>query len=156
MVLNALETFSAKQALVQSTLNAILEFDGYNRESTISWLDKVELVTERTGFDPLEVGISKLKGLALGDLSTIHKEEDLLWHKFRQPLIQQNLNVPYASDAMFTYSKISQQDDESTAWYQLRAKVLLECIHCSSKLSDTSGFGLDNLSLVLGLRELHM
>ena len=31
----------------------------------LSWLDQVEVVAKRTGFDPLEVGISKLKGLAL-------------------------------------------------------------------------------------------
>ena len=72
MVINALESFSAEQALAQSTLNAIQEFDGSDRESTLIWLYQVELVAERTGFDPLEVGISKLKGLALGDISTIH------------------------------------------------------------------------------------
>ena len=38
-------------------------------------LDQVELVAERTGIDPLEVGITKLKGLALGDVNTICKEE---------------------------------------------------------------------------------
>ena len=108
----------------------------------------MELVSERTGFDPLEVGISRLMGLALGVISTICKEEGLLWHNFKQHLIEQYSNVPYASVAMFAYSKISQQDNESTVWYLVRAKVLLECIHCTSKLSDISGFGLDNLSLV--------
>ena len=83
VVINALESFSAKQALEHSTHNALQEFDGNDRESTLSWLDWVELVAERTDFDPLEVGISKLKGLALGDISTIHKEEGLSWHKFR-------------------------------------------------------------------------
>ena len=32
---------------------------------------------------------------------------------------------------MFAYSKISQQDNESTAQYLVRAKVFLECIHCN-------------------------
>ena len=45
-----------------------------------TWLDQVELVEERTGLDPLEVGVSKLKGLAPGDISTICKEEGLSWH----------------------------------------------------------------------------
>ena len=103
VVINALESFSAKQTLAQSRLNAIQEFDGSDRELMLSWLEQVELVAERTGFDPLEVGISQLKGLVLGDISTIHKEEGLLWHKFGQCLIEKDSNVPYAPDAMFTY-----------------------------------------------------
>ena len=67
VVLNALESISGNQALAQSTFNSTQEFDGSNREATILWLDQVELVAKRTGIDPLEVGISKLKGLALGD-----------------------------------------------------------------------------------------
>ena len=50
--------FSAKQALAQFTLNALQEVDGGNKDLTLSWLDQVELVAERTGFDPLEVRIS--------------------------------------------------------------------------------------------------
>ena len=83
-VLNALENYSTKQVLTQSLLNALQEYDRSDREATIPWLDQVELVVERTGIDPLEVGISKLKGLALADISTFHKEEGLSWHKFRQ------------------------------------------------------------------------
>ena len=79
-----------------------------------------------------------------------------MWHKFRQHLIEQYSNVPYAPDAMFAYSKILQQDNESTSQYLVSAKVLLEHIHYMSKLSDISGFGLDNLSLVQVLREAHI
>ena len=49
---------------------------------------------------------------------------------------------------MFTYSKIPLQDNEPTAQHLVRAKVLLKFIHCMSKLSDISDFGLDNLPLV--------
>ena len=49
VAINALESFSAKQALAQSTLNVIQESDGSGRESTFSWLDQVQLVAERTG-----------------------------------------------------------------------------------------------------------
>ena len=52
--------------------------------AVIPWLDYVELVAERTGSDPVEVGTSKLKELALGDISTIRKEEGLTWNQFRQ------------------------------------------------------------------------
>ena len=156
VVINVLEAFSAKQALEQYMLNTIQEFNGSDGESTLTWLDQVELVAERTGFDLLEVGISKLKGLALHYISTIHKEEGLSWYKFRQHLIEQYSNVPYTPDAMFTYSKILQQDNESTAQYLVRARVLLEHIHCTSKLADISSFGMDNLSLVWVLREACM
>ena len=67
---------------------------------------------------------------------------------FLQHLIEQYSNIPYASDTMFAYSQIAQQDDEPTVQYLIRAKVLLECIHHTSKLSDISGAGLDNLSLI--------
>ena len=40
VVINVLESFSAKQALAQYTLNAIQEFNGSDRESTLSWLDQ--------------------------------------------------------------------------------------------------------------------
>ena len=40
---------------------------------TIPLLDQLYLVAERIGNDPVEVGISKLKGLALGDINTIRK-----------------------------------------------------------------------------------
>ena len=74
-------------------LNSIQEYDGSERDTMIPWLDQVELVAERTSIDPLEVGISKLKELALGDISTILKEEVLSWHKFQQCLIEQYSNV---------------------------------------------------------------
>ena len=37
------------------------------------------MVAEKTGVGPLEVGISKLKGLALDDINAIHKEGHLTW-----------------------------------------------------------------------------
>ena len=40
-------------------------------EATISRLDQVELITENTGIEPLEIAISKLTGLALANISTI-------------------------------------------------------------------------------------
>ena len=75
-----------------------------------------------------------LKGLALADISTVHKEEGLSWHKFSQFLIEQYSNVPYVPDAMFAYSKICQWDDESITQYLVRVKILLERIHQTSKL----------------------
>ena len=153
VVLNTFENFSVKQALTQSTLNSTQEFDGNDREATIPWLDQIEMVMERTGFDPLELGISKFKGLALGNVNTICKEEGLSWHKFRQHLIEQYSNIPNASDAMSAYSQITQQDDEPTAQNLIKAKALLEHILCTSKLPDISDTGLDNLFLISCLRD---
>ena len=93
----------------------------------------------------LEVGISKLKGLALADNSTVHKEEALSWHNFRQHLIEQYSNVPYVPDTMFPYCKISQQNNESTTWYLVRAKVLLERIHQIPNCQKFQGMALKHI-----------
>ena len=98
IMMNALEKFITKisvQPLAQAALGSIQEFNGNNKAATIPWLDQFELGTERTGNDPVEVGISKLKELALGDINTIRKEEGLTWHKLRQILIENYSNIPY-------------------------------------------------------------
>ena len=92
------------------------------------------MVAENTGIDPFEVQISKLKGLALGDITSIHKEGHLMWYSFRQQLIEHYSNMPYASNVMHAYSHLSQSDEEPTTWYLSMAKVMLECIHHITKL----------------------
>ena len=99
-MINALENFTFKvavQLLAQAALGSIQEFDGNDKVATITWLDLVQLVAERTGNDPVEVGISKLKGLALCDINTIRKEDGLTWHKLRHILIQNYSNILYVS-----------------------------------------------------------
>ena len=135
---NTLENFTAKfsvQPLAQAALRSIQEFDGNDKAATIPWLDQGGLVAERTGNDPVEVGINKLKRLALGHIDTIRKEEGLTWQKFGQILIENYLYIPYVSDAMVAYTQSMQQDDESTSQYLIRAKVLLEHMNHTSKLS---------------------
>ena len=105
-------------------------------------------MAERTGNDPVKVGISKLKGLALGDINTVRKEEGLTWHKFMQILIENYSNIQYVSDTMLAYMQLTQHDDESTSQYLIRAKVLLECMNHTSKLAQISGKGLKNLALI--------
>ena len=64
-MINGLENFTAKmsvQPLVQVALRSSQEFDGNDKAATIHWLDQVKLVAEKTGNDPVKVGISKLKG----------------------------------------------------------------------------------------------
>ena len=134
IIINSLENFTAEilvQSLAQAALGSIQEFNGNDKATTVPWLDQVELVAERTGNGPVEVGISKLRGLALGDITKIRKEEGLTWHKFRQILIENYSNIPYVSDALVAYTNLKQQDDESTSQYLIRAKVLLECIPLS-------------------------
>ena len=135
------------QPLAQALLVSIQEFDRKYKATTIPWLDQVELMVERAGNDPVQVGISKLKGLALCDVNTVRKEEGLMWHKFRQIMIENYSNITYAPDVMVTYSNLTKQDDESTSQYLIRAKVLLEHINHTSKLSQISGNGLNNLAL---------
>ena len=75
------------QPLAHAALGCIQELNEKDTSATIPWLDQVKLVVEKTGNNPVEVGISKSRGLALGDINTIRKEEGLTWHKFRQILI---------------------------------------------------------------------
>ena len=60
--LHVLHGYSSKQTITQTTVNSIQEYDGSNMDATIPWLDPIEMVAGNTGLDPLEVGISKLKG----------------------------------------------------------------------------------------------
>ena len=57
---------------------------------------------------------------------------------------------------MFAYFHLSQGDDELTTQYLVRAKVLLECIHQTLKLSDITGSSWDNLYLIHGLKAPHI
>ena len=117
LMINVLENFMAKDAvqlLPHAALRSIQEFDGSDKVATIPWLDQVELVAERMGNNPVEVGISKLKGLALGDINKIRKEQGLTWHKFGQILIENYSNIPYMSDVIKGYMQLTQQDDKST------------------------------------------
>ena len=138
------------------SLNSIKEYDGSDREVTIPWLDHIKLVAKKMGKDPLEVGISKLQGTALGDINARHKEGNVTWYKVRQRLIEYYLNMPYTSDSMFAYSHLSQGEDEMTAQYLVRAKVLLECIHHTTNLADITGSSRDNLYLVYRLKGPHI
>ena len=114
------------------------------------------MVAEKTGIDPLDVGISQLKGLSLCNINTICKEGNLTWYSFWQRLIEDYSNVPYTLDAMFAYSHLSQGAEEPTTQYLIRAKVLLECIHQTTKLSSIPGACWDNLYLIRGLKALYI
>ena len=50
---------------MKMAMNSIQGFDGTNWEATIPWLDHVEGVAKKMGFYPLEIGMNKLKGMAL-------------------------------------------------------------------------------------------
>ena len=131
-MLNALENLKAKisvQPLAKVALGSIQEFDGNDKATTIPWLDQVMLVAERTGNDSVEVGISKFKGLGLGDINTNRKEEGSTWHKFRQILIENYSNVLYMSDAMVAYTNLTQQDYGSTSQCLIRANVTFWDLH---------------------------
>ena len=54
-------------------MNSIQEFDGTDRQATILWQDYVEAIARKMGFDPLEVGMSKLKGTVLGNVNAVSK-----------------------------------------------------------------------------------
>ena len=108
------------------------------------------------GFNALEIGMSKLKGTTLCDVNTISKEGNLSYFWFHQLLIDHYSNVPYASGALNVYAHLMQGKNEMVMQYLARAKVLLECIHHTSKLCDIPGIGCDRLYLVWGLHSPHI
>ena len=103
-IVNALDSYSSRQVLVQIMMNLIQEFDGTNQEATILWLDHVEGVTKKMGNNPLEISISKLKSMALHDVNAASKEDTLLYFQFHHLLIEHYSNNPYASDALIVYT----------------------------------------------------
>ena len=149
--LERLENFTAKvsvQLMTQLVLGSIPDFDGKDKTATIPWFDQVEQATERTGNNPVDMGMIKLNGLILDDISMVRKEEGLMWHKFYQILMENYANVPYVPDAMVAYTNLTQQADESMSQYFIRPKVLLEHINHTSKVSQMSSKGLNNLALI--------
>ena len=64
---------------MQMVMNSIQEFDGTNWEATIPWLDHIEAIAKKMSFNPLEIGISKLKGMTLYDTNVAIKEGTFLY-----------------------------------------------------------------------------
>ena len=128
---------------MQMVMNSIQYFDGMNWEATIPWLDHVKVVAKKTGFDPLEIGMSKLKGTALCKINVISKEGNLTYFQFCQLLIEHYLNIPYATYALNAYAHQTQGENESITHYFARDKVLLECIHHNPKMYNIPGIGYD-------------
>ena len=84
------------------------------------------------------------------------KKGSLACYSFRQRLIEHYSNVPYMSDAVFACSHLSQGNEEPAAQYLVRAKVLQECIHHTTKLWSIPGASWDNLYLIRGLKAPHI
>ena len=75
-------------------MNLIQEFDGTNWEATIPWLGHIEAIAKKTGFGPIKIGISKLKGMVLYDVHAASREGTLSYFWFHQLLIENYLKVP--------------------------------------------------------------
>ena len=125
-IINALEGYSLFQVLMQMAMNLIQEFNSMDRKATIPWLDHIEGVARKTGFDPLEIGMIKLKGMALCNVNAISKEGNLSYFWFCQLLIEHYLNILYMSDALNAYANLMQGKNKTLTQYLARTKVLLE------------------------------
>ena len=133
-IVNALDSYSSRQVLMQMAMNSIQEFNGTNQEATIPWLDHVKGVTKKTGLDPLEMG------MPLCDINVASKEGTLWYLQFYQLLIEHYANILYVSDALNAYAHLIQGENESITQYLTRAKVL-KCIHHNFKMCDIPGVG---------------
>ena len=119
-----------------------------NQEATIPWLDHIKGVTKKMGSDPWEIGMIKLKGMALCDVNAASKEGTLSYFQFCQLLIEHYSNVPYMSNVLNACAHLMQGENKSITQYLTRAKVLLEHIHHNSKMCDIPGIGYDKHYLV--------
>ena len=155
-IVNALDSYSSRrQVLMQMVMNSIQEYDGTNPEVTIPWLDHISAVPKKTDFDPVEIGMSKLKGMTLHDVNTASKEGSLSYFWFCQLLKEYYSNIPYESETLNAYAHLAQGEHESIAQYLTRAKVLLKCIHHNSRMCDIPGISYNKLYLVRGLHSPH-
>ena len=146
-----------RQPLVTAVLSAMKEFDDTNKSSTIPWLDQVELEAVRSSTNPIDIGISKLVGIPLRSMITIkHKEGNLTWCRFQQVLIENYSDVPYVSDGMSCYMKMTKGEEESITQYLVRAKTYLERINHISNLSNMKGGGLNQLLLAQGIKDSYI
>ena len=136
---------------MQMVMYSIKEFSGTDREATIPWIDHIKAVAKKMGFDPLEIGMSKLKDTALCNVNAICKEGNRSYFWFHQLLLECYSNVPYMSDTLNAYAHLTQGENKMVTQYLARVKVLLECIHHTCKLCNILGSGYDNLYLVQGL-----
>ena len=107
------------QPLTTVALSSINWFDGTDKFNTMSELEQVEVVAERNNQAPLEVGIAKLKA---APLCNVHKICHLTWPLLQKLLIENYSDMPYVSDAMVAYNRISQAEDESDSQYLIHAK----------------------------------
>ena len=140
---------------MQMVINSIQEFNGTNPEATIPWLDHIKSIAKKTGFDLVDIGMSKLKGSVLCDVNAASKEGTLSYFQFHQLLIEHYSNIPYASDTLNAYTHLVQGEHESIVQYISRAKILLECVPNTSKMCKIPGVSYDKLYLVRGLHSPH-
>ena len=140
---------------MQTAIDLIQELDGTNPEVTIPWLDHIKSIMKKRGFDPVEVGMSKLKGSVLCTVNVTSMEGTLSYFLFCQLLIKQYSNILYVSDTLNAYVHLAQGEHKSIMQYISRAKVLLECIHNTSKMCKIPGVSYDKLYLVRGLYSPH-
>ena len=145
-LMGALEGYSLQQVLMQLTVNSIHGFDGTAREATIPWLDHVEAIYRKMGFNPLEVGMSKLKGTVLGNGNTGSKDGNLSCFWFCQLLIEHYSNIPYAFDVLNAHAYLVKGESKMVTQYLAQAKVHLECIHHTSKMCDIPGSGYNTFT----------
>ena len=141
-IIHVLEGYSSWQVLMQMTMNLIKEFNGTNQEVTILWLDHIKAVAKKMAFNPLEIGMSKLKGMALCDVNAAWKEGTILYFWLCQLLIEH-------------YSNVLQGENKLITQCITRAKVLLEYFHQNSKMCNIPGIGYNKLYLIWGLCSPH-
>ena len=122
------------QALQQSTLNSIKNFDGNNKSEFTSWEQSVENAVKLCNMDTLTIALSNLQGPPLKSAHFLESKEvssgkQLKWHSLKKHLTTNYSEIPYNTHATNAYNNLHQGSDESTSAYLHRVQDILKHVH---------------------------
>ena len=132
------------QALQQSMLNSIKNFDGNNKSKFTSWAQSVENVAKLCNLDTLTITLSKLQGPPLKLVHFLKSKEissskQLNWHSLKKHLTTNYSEILYDTHAINVHDNLHQGSNESTSAYLHRAQDILDSLGNNTLEAKQSG-----------------
>ena len=137
------------QALEQSTLDSIKNFDGNNKSKFTLWVQSVENAAKLCNMDTLTIALSKLQGPPLKSAHFLKSKEvssgrQLNWHSLKKHLTTNYSEIPYNTHAINAYDNLHQGSNESTSAYLHRVQDILKHIHNTSDMTSIPAIGTNH------------
>ena len=144
------------QALQQSTLNSMKNFNGNNKSEFTLWVQSVENAAKLCNLDTLTITLFKLQGPPLKMVHFLESKEassgkQLNWYSLKRHLTANYSDIPYDMHAINAYDNLYQGNNESTSAYLYRTQDILECIHHTSDMTSISTIGTNHVKILTGL-----